>query len=75
MATLIESEAVFQARLKAMGLERMIGEFSRRGWGKMSTFAFASAWTPGVGDDTSFKNKVLTPLLGSEDHAGQETIL
>lgn len=69
MATLIESEAVFQARLKAMGLERMIGEFSRRGWGKMSTFAFASSWTPGVGDDTSFKNKVLTPLLGSEDHA------
>jgi len=69
MATLIESEAVFQARLKAMGLEGMIGEFTRRGWGKMSTFAFASSWTPGVGDDSSFKNKVLIPLLGTDDHA------
>lgn len=68
MASLIDSEAVFTARLRALGLDGIQGEFDRRGWKTMSTFAFASSWTPGVGDDTAFRTKVVVPLLGGEDH-------
>eukprot|EP00438_Fugacium_kawagutii_P031543 Skav209364 [mRNA] locus=scaffold1388:122952:124220:- [translate_table: standard] len=68
MASLIESEAVFAARLKALGLESLLPTFVGKGWKTMSTFAFASSWTPGVGDDSAFKSKVLVPLLGDEDH-------
>lgn len=68
MASLIDSEAVFTARLRALGLDGIQGEFDRRGWKTMSTFAFASSWTPGVGDDTAFRTKVVVPLLGGQDH-------
>ena len=68
MASLTESEAVFTARLKALGIESLQLLFNGKGWKTMSTFAFASSWTPGVGDDTAFRQKVLMPLLGSEDH-------
>lgn len=68
MASLIDSEAVFTARLRALGLDGIQGEFDRIGWKTMSTFAFASSWTPGVGDDTAFRTKVVVPLLGGEDH-------
>ena len=64
MASLIDSEAVFTARLRALGLDGIQGEFDRIGWKTMSTFAFASSWTPGVGDDTAFRTKVVVPLLG-----------
>ena len=68
MASLIESEAVFTARLKVLELDSLQSEFDRRGWKTMSTFAFASSWTPGVGDDAAFRAKVVVPLLGSDDH-------
>jgi len=68
MASLTESEAVFTARLKALGIESLQLLFNGKGWKTMSTFAFASSWTPGVGGDTAFRQKVLMPLLGSEDH-------
>ena len=68
MASLTESEAVYSARLKALGLENLQLFFNGRGWRTMSTFAFASSWTPGVGDDAAFKEKVMIPLSGSEDH-------
>ena len=68
MASLIESEAVFEARLKTCGLEAHLADFKRRGWVTLSTFAFASSWTPGSGDDKAFKDQVLAPLLGDESH-------
>ena len=69
MASLIDSEAVFSARLRASDLGGLEPVFAARGWTTMSTFAFASSWVPGVGDDTAFQNAVLNPLLGRADHA------
>ena len=69
MASLIDSEAVFSARLRASDLGGLEPAFAARGWTTMSTFAFASSWVPGVGDDTAFQNAVLNPLLGRADHA------
>ena len=68
MASLVDSEAVFAARLKALGLEGLGAAFAGRGWTTMSTFAFASSWTPGVGDDTAFRNAVLLTTLGDANH-------
>ena len=54
MASLIDSEAVFAGHLKACGLEAHEATFRGRGWTALSTFAFASSWTPGSGDDQNF---------------------
>lgn len=69
MASLIESEAVFSSRLRACGLEAYEAAFAAKGWKTLSTFAFASSWAPGSGDDTAFVNQVLRPILGGADHA------
>ena len=68
MASLIESEAVFSGRLKACGLEAYAAEFHRR-WRTLSTFAFSSSWAPGSGDDQSFIDSVVKPLLRDPGHA------
>ena len=69
MATLTESQAVFEAKLKDMGLEAYKDEMARRGWTTMSTFAFTSSWSPGSGDDQAFIQQVARPLTGAGDHA------
>ena len=69
MATLTESQAVFEAKLKDMGLEGYKDEMTRRGWTTMSAFAFASSWAPGSGDDQAFIQQVARPLTGAGDHA------
>lgn len=69
MASLIESEAVFSGRLKACGLEAYASEFHRRGWRTLSTFAFSSSWAPGSGDDQSFIDSVVKPVLRDPAHA------
>ena len=69
MASLIESEAVFSSRLRACGLEAYEAAFAAKGWKTLSTFAFASSWAPGSGDDMAFVNQVLRPILGGADHA------
>ena len=68
MASIIESEAVFEARLRACGLETRAADFKARGWSTLSTFAFSSSWAPGTGDDSNFVAQVLRPLLGSATH-------
>lgn len=69
MATLTESQAVFEAKLKDVGLEAYKDEMARRGWVTMSAFAFASSWSPHSGDDQAFIQQVAQPLLGARDHA------
>lgn len=69
MASLIESEAVFSSRLRTCGLQAYEAAFGARGWKTLSTFAFASSWAPGSGDDTAFVNQVLRPLGIGADHA------
>ena len=68
MATLTESTAVFEAKLKDLGLEAYKDEMGRRGWTTLSTFAFASSWAPGSGDDAAFITQVVMPILGRADH-------
>ena len=68
MATLTESTAVFDAKLKDLGLDGYQAEMNRRGWSTLSTFAFASSWVPGSGDDGAFITQVVTPILGRADH-------
>ena len=60
---------MFESKLKDVGLEGYKDAMTRRGWTTLSTFAFASSWSPGSGDDTSFVNQVVMPLLGAADHA------
>ena len=62
MATLTESQAVFESKLKDMGLEGYKDAMARRGWTTLSTFA--SSWSPGSGEDASFVSQVVVPLLG-----------
>ena len=69
MATLTESSAVFEAKLKDLGLDGYKDDMAHRGWTTLSTFAFASSWAPGSGDDTAFVTQVVTPILGRADHA------
>ena len=68
MATITESTAVFDAKLKDLGLDGYQAEMNRRGWSTLSTFAFASSWAPGSGDDGAFITQVVTPILGRADH-------
>jgi hypothetical protein len=65
MAALIESEAVFVTRAKAMGIDEAVIDAAKLlGWKTLGSFAFSCAYTPGVGSDDAFKAEVLTPLLG-----------
>lgn len=66
MATLTESAAVFEAKLKELGLDSYKDAMAARGW---TTFAFSSSLAPGAGDDTAFITQVVTPILGRADHA------
>ena len=68
MATLTESKAVFDAKLKENGLDGYKLLMSGKGWTTLSTFAFASSWAPGTGDDTAFMEQVVRPILGRNDH-------
>ncbi|CAL1136231.1 unnamed protein product [Cladocopium goreaui] len=68
MATLTESKAVFEAKLKENGLDGYKLLMSGKGWTTLSTFAFASSWAPGTGDDTAFMEQVVRPILGRNDH-------
>eukprot|EP00435_Cladocopium_sp_Y103_P015756 s2708_g3.t2 len=62
MATLTESKAVFDAKLKENGLDGYKLLMSGKGWTTLSTFAFASSWAPGTGDDTAFMEQVQSLL-------------
>ena len=68
MATLTESEAVFESKLKELGLEGKLADMKAKGWRTLATFAFSSSWAPGTGDDT-FLNQVVIPILGRQDHS------
>ena len=54
--------------MKDIGLDAHKDEMARRGWTTLSTFAFASSWAPGSGDDAAFVTQVVTPILGRADH-------
>ena len=67
--SLVDSAAVFEARALAIGLnQNTVNALGLRGWLTHATFAFAVATSPGSGDDQSFVEGVLVPILGSDDH-------
>ena len=68
MATITESEAVFEAKVKDVGLEARLADMKTKGWNTLSNFAFSSSWAPGTGDDTAFLDQVAVPILGRRDH-------
>lgn len=66
MAAIVESNAVFRNRAKAMGIsEDVIAAAVGFGWGTLATFAFSAAYTPGMGSDEVFVRDVIVPLLGN----------
>jgi hypothetical protein len=65
----IESSAVFKSRATAMGLVQAdIDALEAKGWSSFSTFAFASSYIPGQGDDSAFKRDVVAAILGTDTH-------
>ena len=69
MAT--ESEAVFRARAKAVGLSDVqVSQLSTAGFRDLGTFAFACAYTPGAADDTPLVDLVTQVAGGTPSAAG-----
>lgn len=65
MATTIDSEAYFEARMTTMMISAPIrATMIARGWNTMASFAFSSAYIPQGGDDAQFRTSVLQPLIG-----------
>jgi len=60
---LIDSTAVFSARLWALGLASLQRQFDANGWNTYGTLVFACAFTPG-GDDTPLASVVIPALNG-----------
>ena len=67
--TVLESKAVFLGRAKHMGVSDVtLAALERRNWAALGSYAFSSSYVPGSGDDRSFREQVLIPVLGSADH-------
>ena len=68
MAT-IESNAVFRGRGVSMGLPSAdLDIMQAKGWTTYATFAFASSYIPGQGDDAQFRTDVVEAVTGSPSH-------
>ena len=63
----VNSSAVFQGRLKALGLEDLTPLFIDKGWSTYNEFAFSASYMPGNPDESVFVEKVIVPLLGDAD--------
>ena len=68
MSAVLESEAIFEERVTAMGLADFLEGFKRLGWGTHGTFAYSSSYVPGAVDDSKFVQDVVIPLLERDDH-------
>ena len=67
--SLVDSNAVFESRALAIGVpQQTIQALAARGWITHATFAFSVATNPAAGDDQSFIDGVLIPILGNEGH-------
>lgn len=67
---MIDSEALFDSRMQAIGFSQAEQQKIRSlGWSSHSTFAFSSAFTPGQADESQFVQSVIVPVLGEPAHA------
>ncbi len=60
---LVDSEAVFQERIAMVGLVGLIEVLDLNGWTTIASFASATSYTPGAGDDDQFIADVVIPLV------------
>ena len=68
MATLLDSAAVFRARVRQFDLDGLWEAFGENGWHSWGNFAVSTSWTPGTPDDSEFQKGVVQILLGSMPH-------
>lgn len=67
--SVVDSEVVFAARCKEIGLdEPTIASLSAKGWKTFGSYAFSISTNPGVVSDTDFDEKIAVPVLGSATH-------
>ncbi len=64
----IDSRAVFEGRIVAIGLGDFLPRFRELGWQTYAEFAFATTYAPGQGDDDRFRLELVVPLLGEAGH-------
>ena len=64
MAIQLDSTAVFQARVKQLGLEELWNPMQAQGWATWGEFSTSTTWIPGTPDNSDFKLTVLESLLG-----------
>lgn len=62
---MLDSEAVFHARVLELGLDWRT--FERRGWKTHGLFAFSVNFVPGNSDDQAFVKGVVEPVLGGSE--------
>jgi hypothetical protein len=60
----LDSKAVFEARIKELGLQDVASAIVGEGWTTFGAFAFSCSYTPGNVDDSSFVSDVIQPVLG-----------
>ena len=71
----LDSEAVFEARLKAVGLEDVhIQKAREAGWRTLAEFAFSSSYVPGQVGDSTFVNEVVIVVLGDANHVKRSAL-
>lgn len=68
--SVVDSEVVFTARCKEIGLDdATVIALGGKGWKTFGSFAFSVSTNPGVVADADFDAKVSVPVLGSANHA------
>ena len=68
MATLVDSEEVFFARVRACGLGEFVDKFKENKWTTLANFAYSSSYVPGSGDETVFTTNVVQNIFGATEH-------
>ena len=61
---ILDSSAVFVARIRQFGLESLLPAIQNNGWGTWGDFAFSTTWIPGTPDDSAFYSEVVHVLIG-----------
>ena len=65
---MLDSEVELKQRVGDIGLGEFWPKFQAAGLNTFGNLAFASAYVPGSGDETSFENDVILPILGDKKH-------
>ena len=64
----LDSEAVFNERVVALGLQEHTEKFHRLGWKTYGSLAFATSFVPGQTEDERFLKDIVEAGLGDSGH-------